>query len=240
MTSPSVSQILSKCNRFVSKAQMNSVVLLGLVLLCTTTQAVDIYKLYGHGLRKRNDAFRPNLKDIIHVYGQHSTDAKRAKPGCPPIKPFSCPGFADVCLPLQYICDGSPDCPDGYDEDIKVCTAAVRPPVDEIVAFLKHLIQQNGIEFLGKLFGEKALAALEPVGGLEKVAIALSESKTVDDFGRVLHLLTSDVDHMRNVLSAVEEGNLEMLRDMGIKESAIGDVKFFLDKLVETGFLYRN
>lgn len=46
--------------------------------------------------------------------------------------------------------------------------------MDEIVAFLRHLIQQNGSEFLAKLFGEKAVKALEPRGGIEKVAIALS------------------------------------------------------------------
>ncbi|XP_014669771.1 PREDICTED: IDLSRF-like peptide [Priapulus caudatus] len=118
--------------------------------------------------------------------------------------------------------------------------ASVRPPVDEIVAFLRHLIEQNGSDFLAKLFGDKAVQALAPRGGIEKVAIALSESKTVEDFGDVLNLLTTDVEHMRNVLAAVEEGNLELLRSMNIKESAIGDVKFFLDKLVETGFLNRT
>lgn len=40
-----------------------------------------------------------------------------------------------------------------------------------------------------KLFGGKARDALEPLGGVEKVAIALSESQTIEDFGAALHLM---------------------------------------------------
>jgi len=42
---------------------------------------------------------------------------------------------------------------------------------------------------LEKLFGGKARDALEPLGGVEKVAIALSESQTIEDFGAALHLM---------------------------------------------------
>lgn len=36
---------------------------------------------------------------------------------------------------------------------------------------------------------------------------------------------------------AVENGDLGMLKSLGIKDSELGDVKFFLEKLVNTGFL---
>lgn len=36
---------------------------------------------------------------------------------------------------------------------------------------------------------------------------------------------------------AVENGDLGMLKSIGIKDSELGDVKFFLEKLVNTGFL---
>ena len=63
------------------------------------------------------------------------------------------------------------------------------------------------------------------------------ESKTIEDFGETLHLDRHDIEHLRSVFLAVENGDLGMLKSLGIKDSEIGDVKFFLEKLVNTGFL---
>ena len=63
------------------------------------------------------------------------------------------------------------------------------------------------------------------------------ESKTIEDFGQTLHLDRHDIEHLRSVFLAVENGDLGMLKSLGIKDSEIGDVKFFLEKLVNTGFL---
>jgi len=41
---------------------------------------------------------------------------------CHPYEPFKCPGNG-ACISIQYLCDGAPDCPDGYDEDARLCTA---------------------------------------------------------------------------------------------------------------------
>ena len=41
---------------------------------------------------------------------------------CHPYQPFKCPGDGK-CISIQYLCDGAPDCPDGYDEDVRLCTA---------------------------------------------------------------------------------------------------------------------
>ncbi|CAD6995775.1 unnamed protein product, partial [Ceratitis capitata] len=41
---------------------------------------------------------------------------------CHPYEPFKCPGDGN-CISIQYLCDGAPDCSDGYDEDMKLCTA---------------------------------------------------------------------------------------------------------------------
>ena len=41
---------------------------------------------------------------------------------CHPYEPFKCPGDG-ACISIQYLCDGAPDCPDGYDEDPRLCTA---------------------------------------------------------------------------------------------------------------------
>lgn len=66
---------------------------------------------------------------------------------------------------------------------------AKRPPVEETASFLQSLLASHGPNYLEKLFGSKARDALDPLGGVEKVAIALSESQTIEDFGAALHLM---------------------------------------------------
>ena len=66
---------------------------------------------------------------------------------------------------------------------------AKRPPVEETASFLQSLLASHGPNYLEKLFGSKARDALSPLGGVEKVAIALSESQTIEDFGAALHLM---------------------------------------------------
>lgn len=34
---------------------------------------------------------------------------------CHPYEPFRCPSDGN-CISIQYLCDGAPDCSDGYDE----------------------------------------------------------------------------------------------------------------------------
>lgn len=64
-----------------------------------------------------------------------------------------------------------------------------------------------------------------------------TESETLEDFGKALHLMRSDLEHLRNILIAVESGNLGALKSMGIRDSELADLKLFLDKLVNTGFM---
>ncbi|XP_071440478.1 IDLSRF-like peptide [Hetaerina americana] len=185
--------------------------------------AIDLSRLYGHVNTKRNGDYG------LGVGGAGGLS-------CHPYEPFKCPGDG-ICISIQYLCDGAPDCPDGYDEDSRLCTAAKRPPVEETASFLQSLLASHGPNYLEKLFGSKARDALAPLGGVEKVAIALSESQTIEDFGAALHLMRSDLEHLRSVFMAVENGDLGMLKSLGIKDSELGDVKFFLEKLVNTGFL---
>jgi hypothetical protein len=44
--------------------------------------------------------------------------------GCTdPTEPFQCPG-SNICISLQFLCDGHPgDCPDNYDENKGLCIA---------------------------------------------------------------------------------------------------------------------
>jgi len=177
--------------------------------------------------------------DLARLLNTHLAMSKRkdAASRCHPYEPFRCPGDTDMCISIQYLCDGAPDCPDGYDEDPRLCTAAKRPPVEETANFLQSLLRNHGPNYLEKLFGNKARGALEPLGGVQAVAVALSESQTIEDFGKAVHLMRSDLEHLRNVFLAVENGDLGMLKSLGFKDSELGDVKFFLEKLVNTGFM---
>lgn len=72
------------------------------------------------------------LKDLakffIHCYSKQTTILidiyicfSFSEP-CHPYEPFKCPGDGN-CISIQYLCDGAPDCSDGYDEDARLCTA---------------------------------------------------------------------------------------------------------------------
>ncbi|XP_053655475.1 prohormone-4 isoform X2 [Cherax quadricarinatus] len=209
-----------------------------LVLLAATASAIDISRLPGHRhYTKRSGEVGSRLNGPYLLYLLNNPDNMHAaERECMAYEPFRCPG-GQVCISIQYLCDGAPDCPDGYDENPKLCTAAKRPPVEETASFLQSLLASHGPNYLEKLFGSKARNALQPLGGVEAVAVALSESQTIDSFGDTLHLMRSDVEHLRSVFMAVENGDIGMLKSLGIKDSELGDVKFFLEKLVNTGFL---
>eukprot|EP00096_Caligus_rogercresseyi_P008822 TRINITY_DN2858_c0_g1_i1.p1 TRINITY_DN2858_c0_g1~~TRINITY_DN2858_c0_g1_i1.p1 ORF type:complete len:198 (-),score=16.53 TRINITY_DN2858_c0_g1_i1:369-962(-) len=176
-----------------------------------------------------------DLSRLYEIYNKREA-LRREFRTCKAFEPFRCPKEGK-CISIQYLCDGAPDCEDGYDEDPALCTAARRPPVEETASFLNSLLASHGPNYLEKLFGSKARHRLRELGGVDKVAIALSESQTIDDFGDKLNLARSDVDHLRSVFLAVENGDVTMLKSLGIKDSELGDVKFFLEKLVNTGFL---
>merc|ERR1719431_712630 len=155
---------------------------------------------------------------------------------CPAFEPFRCPEERK-CISIQYLCDGADDCAQGYDEDPKLCTAARRPPVEETAAFLKSLLSSHGPDYLERLFGQRARNMMEDLGGVSFVAIQLSESQTIGEFSRAVGLPWHDQQHLREVFLSVERGDLAMLKSIGIQDSEVGDMKFFFDKLINTGFL---
>ena len=65
----------------------------------------------------------------------------------------------------------------------------------------------------------------------------ITEAQTVEDFGAATYLPRADVEHLRSVFMAVENGDIGLMKSLGIKDSEVGDVKFFLEKLIDTGFL---
>ncbi|XP_074597561.1 IDLSRF-like peptide [Brevipalpus obovatus] len=180
------------------------------------------------------------LIDFSHVFHRNLANVKREAESvtkCPTTEPFRCPGDKKHCISIQYLCDGTADCHDGYDEDQRLCTAAKRPPVDEIKKFLESLMANHGPNYLEKLFGRLARERMVKLGGVEKVAQALSENETLEDFARVLGLGMDDQERLRRVFYAVENGDMRTLRTYGFKESELPDLKMFLDRLAATGFM---
>ncbi|CEF70330.1 Low-density lipoprotein (LDL) receptor class A repeat-containing protein [Strongyloides ratti] len=148
---------------------------------------------------------------------------------CPPYMPFQC--TSGECVPIKYLCDGSPDCTDSYDENQKMCTAASRPPAEETLSFLDALLHAHGKDFLTKIFGERCLNRCEGLGGLEKVAIGLTEQPTYLNFGMEQNMTEEEVENIGDTLLDIIRGDSGKL---SINE--IEDLRFFVQKLHETGF----
>ena len=45
------------------------------------------------------------------------------------------------------------------------------------------------------------------------------------------------MEHLRNVFKATQDGDHSLLNKLGITDSELGDVKFFMKQLATTGFL---
>ncbi|VDO33875.1 unnamed protein product [Haemonchus placei] len=118
---------------------------------------------------------------------------------CPTWHPFECP--SGECVPIKYLCDGSPDCSDEYDENKSMCT----------------------------VFGPKAKDELVGMGGVDKVAVALSQIPTADLFGIDMKLSDEETEHMIAVLEGILNGSTDELTS---NEAA--DFRFFVQKLQVT------
>lgn len=186
--------------------------------------AVDLVVLSAAVLFVGCSAGKVDLPSLLNSKYRHSPE-KRMDEGnpCPePEKPWPCKN-TPTCIPMGYVCDHNIDCEDGYDEDPDVCTAAHRPPVEDIMQFLEA--EKSWI--IPNLFGGKNLA---------KIAHGLAVSQTVDDFKRRIGLSTRDIRNLKFALSAVEHGMEEDLEDLGMPASAWNEVSFFFSKLVKSGF----
>lgn len=81
---------------------------------------IDKFLFYLHALnnfrRTINSRIKPISSDTLPFLYLFFPDA------CHPYEPFKCPSDGN-CISIQYLCDGAPDCSDGYDEDMRLCTA---------------------------------------------------------------------------------------------------------------------
>ena len=79
------------------------------------------------------------------------------------------------------------------------------------------------------------------------------ESHNIEDFARALELTRNDLHNLRLIFVGVEQGDLGILSAIGVKvsshvltdnrlhynpyDSELGDMKFFIEKFINTGFL---
>lgn len=141
---------------------------------------------------------------------------------CPdPEKPFPCKSSL-TCIPMAYVCDQNEDCEDAYDEDKDVCTAVLRPPVEDILSFLESedWIVQN------------MFAGLD----LARVAHGLAVSHNINDLRNRIGLSDEQEYSIMTVLNLVQEGRQDVLEEMGMPRSSWNDVSFIFSKLIASGF----
>jgi len=177
------------------------------------------------------------LRDVAIGSGELANlDTEKRAGDCPPWKPFQCP--EGICIPLKYLCDYNVDCPQSsYDENKKMCTAAVRPTVESTEEFLNHQLRIHGKDYFVKLFGPKAAGSLAGMGGVSAVSVALSESPRLNDFASSIGLKQPEADHLRQVLKKVADGDKPGLTTMGFNEAEIESLQPVVEQLVDTGFL---
>jgi len=152
----------------------------------------------------------------------HKRMIKDGNPCSSPEKPFPCKS-TPTCIPMAYVCDDNFDCEDGYDEDKEVCTAAHRPPVEDIMQFLAS--EKTWI--IPKVFDGKSIG---------KVAHGLAVSQTVEDFQRRVGLTPDAMKTLKTALKAVEDGDEETMEVLGMPSSAWNEVVFFFGRLIKSGF----
>lgn len=99
-----------------------------LFVVGTQKNIINIYHSKWNRVHLMHCILKDLAKFFIHCYSKQTTVLidiyicfSFTEP-CHPYEPFKCPGDGN-CISIQYLCDGAPDCSDGYDEDARLCTA---------------------------------------------------------------------------------------------------------------------
>ena len=59
------------------------------------------------------------------------------------------------------------------------------------------------------------------MGGIDVVAIALSESPTIDDFGLAVGMEHDEIENLKVILVSVEQGDIGILHSLGIMVNSL-------------------
>jgi len=183
---------------------IDAVLLAVLMLHTSSTMAIEI-----------------DLPSLLQHKAHHKrTPIDEGNPCPDPEKPFPCKE-SRTCIPMAYVCDDNYDCEGGYDEDESLCTAAHRPPVEDIM----HFLDSEKDWLMPNIFGGKSVG---------RVAHALALSPTVGDFKHMSGI--KSVDNLQQALDYVTQGDEEGMQMLGMPPSAWNECAFFFGKLIKSGF----
>lgn len=141
---------------------------------------------------------------------------------CEASKPFLCRSSVK-CIGLKFVCDGTWDCDDGFDEDPAVCNAAARPSYDDLFYF----VENERKWMIPKLFN-----GADP----QLVAHALSVASDMNDLREQVGLTDENVQLLRRAFEGAIEGDERPLLDMGMPDRSWHEVQYVLQKLLDSGF----
>jgi hypothetical protein len=160
--------------------------------------------------------------------------------GCSdPTEPFQCIG-SDMCISLQFVCDGQEnDCPDNSDEDEALCTALRRPPKDTIKRFILSQYKNYGLKYIEFLFGTRQAILFTHgpmLDSIDNLASALLVSPTIHEFSKNLEMSPTDEKRLRDVFECIQNGDYDDLPKF-IQDSLNEGLATLIEQLIRTRFL---
>ncbi|KAL7056230.1 hypothetical protein AAHC03_020851 [Spirometra sp. Aus1] len=138
---------------------------------------------------------------------------------CPVTAPWPCqqPTF---CLPFAFLCDGEIDCPDGYDENPRMCVAKNRPAVILLEGFITKYRDWLVPKYLGN-------------GSAKTIAYNLAVSQSIDDYAQSMQLDEEQTKNLTRLLTEVLKGRQIALLMLGMPLQSWSEVYVILRPIAQ-------
>ncbi|VDD74365.1 unnamed protein product [Mesocestoides corti] len=145
--------------------------------------------------------------------------------GCPVTAPWPCQQYF-FCLSFAFVCDGEIDCPDGYDENPRLCVAKNRPAVALLEGFITKYRHWLVPKYLGN-------------GEPKFIAYNLAISQNIEDYRKNMQLTEEQFNNLARLLDEVVKGRQMGLLMLGMPLQSWSEVYIVL-RPVAKGLLYSS